>query len=192
VDDRLVSGVDLPAAILGFAGIKPDGVFHGVDFLDPATPPRGHVFGSRDRIDYSVDRMRSVRTKRWKYIRNYLPFTPYMEPNEYKEANYPTWNVVKQLARENKLAPAAALFAAPAKPIEELYDLANDPHELRNQALDPAHRDTLRALRALVDGWVRDTRDAGAIMEDPVENFRGFFRRLPEDPPPAAARRPDR
>src|ERR1039457_3613731 len=40
---------------------------------------------------------------RYKYIRNYFPMIPYMQHNEYKEKNYPTWNLVKEWARQGKL-----------------------------------------------------------------------------------------
>ena len=32
-----------------------------------------------------VDHMRSVRTKDFKYIRNFLPYVSHMQPNQYKE-----------------------------------------------------------------------------------------------------------
>lgn len=185
VDERLVSGVDLTPTLLGFGGIGlPEGATHGRDLFFPAVPPRRHVFAARDRMDESSDRMRAVRTERFKYIRNYFPMIPYMQYNAYKERSYPTWNLVKQLAKEGKLSPEAALFAADRKPIEELYDTHADPHELRNLALDPAHRETLKELRQLVDGWVRDTNDQGAQGEDPVDIFRGYNGYLPGDPVP--------
>lgn len=187
VDDQLVSGVDIAPTLLGIAGIElPPGATHGRDVLAPATPRREHIFAARDRMDDSTDRMRAVRTTRFKYIRNYFPMIPYMQRNGYKEHNYPTWNLVKKLAREGKLTPEAALFAAERKPIEELYDLATDPHEVKNLAADPAHLDTLKKLRALLDDWIRDTGDRGVIGEDPLDIYRGTHGgQLPGDPPSA-------
>ena len=130
-------------------------------------------------MDMSTDRMRAVRTTRWKYIRNYFPAIPYMQYNAYKEAQYPTWNLVKQLAAEHKLTPEAALFAAPAKPIEELFDLQADPHEVKNLAADPAHAATLKEMRALVDAWIVEAKDQGNIIEDPLDIQRGYNGVLP-------------
>ncbi|KAI0017874.1 alkaline-phosphatase-like protein [Xylariomycetidae sp. FL0641] len=45
------------------------------------------------------------------------------------------------------------------RPPEELYDLGADPNEVRNLAADPAHRDTLLALRARLERWQDDTED---------------------------------
>ena len=190
VDDRLLSHIDLSAALLGMAGIKPLPAMQGRDFLDPNTPKREHVFAARDRMDASTDRMRAVRTARFKYIRNYFPMIPYQQHNAYKERSYPTWNLVKELAREGKLTPEAALFASPTKPVEELFDLQSDPHEVKNLAGDPGHAAALKELRGLVDAWVRETNDQGFIGEDPLDIYRGYNGHLPGEP--AAPRRAGR
>ncbi|MFM9081457.1 MAG: hypothetical protein ACKOTE_15235, partial [Opitutaceae bacterium] len=52
---------------------------------------------------------------------------------------------------------------------------------VRNLAADPAHAAQLRELRALVDTWVTESRDQGGRMEDPLDIFRGYNGRLPED-----------
>lgn len=181
-DDRLVSAIDVSAALLGLAGLTPGPAMQGRNFLAPGAEPRTHVFAARDRMDTSVDRMRAVRTERWKYIRNFFPEVPYQQRNAYKERQYPTWNLVRELARAGQLSPEAALFAAPRKPIEELFDLAADPHEVRNLAADPAHAATLRELRGRVDRWIADTGDQGGTMEDPLDIYRGYHGRLPDEP----------
>ena len=79
---------------------------------------------------------------------------------------------MKQLGREGKLSPEAALFAADHKPFEELYDIENDPHEVKNLARDPAHVAALRDLRAKLDGWLAAYPDQGAMMEDPLDVLR--------------------
>jgi len=182
VDQQLVSGIDVSAALLGFAGVKPGPVFQGRNFLAPGATPRDHIFAARDRMDASTDRMRAVRTEQWKYIRNYFPAIPYQQANAYKEKQYPTWNLVKELGRAGKLTPEAALFAAERKPIEELFDLSADPHEVRNLAADPAHAATLRELRGLVDQWVLESGDKGNLIEDPLDIYRGYAGHLPDQP----------
>jgi uncharacterized sulfatase len=132
-------------------------------------------------MDTSIDRMRAVRTKQFKYIRNYLPAVPYMQHNEYKEQNYPTWNLVKDWARQGRLTKEQALFAAAEKPIEELYDVLADPDEVHNLAGEAEHKAVLKQLRTLVDGFVVEN-DQSVTFEDPVDIYRGYFRHLPEDP----------
>ena len=42
-----------------------------------ADPPRQYAFSARDRIDESVQRIRSVRDARYRYIRNFMPERPF-------------------------------------------------------------------------------------------------------------------
>jgi len=187
VDTRMVSGIDVSAAILGLAGVRPGPKFQGIDFLALGSAPRSHVFAARDRMDESIDRMRALRSDRWKYIRNYQPGTPYMQRNRYKEQFYPTWNLVKELGRAGKLSRDAALFAAEGKPVEELYDLAVDPDEVNNLAADARYSPKLDELRLLLDKWIIESGDQGAVMEDPVDVQRGLNRRRLETASRAAS-----
>jgi hypothetical protein len=148
---------------------------HGRDFLATDAKPRDCIFAARDRCDIATERMRCVRDSRYKYIRNYLPGIPYMQPNPYKEEQYATWNLLQKLKAENKLNDTQMLFTAASKPVEELYDLQSDPHEIRNLAKDSGHTARLKSMRALVDDWVKDTGDQGYIMEDPVPIYDSYF-----------------
>ncbi len=128
VDERFVSSIDFAPTLVGFAGLRlPEGAVQGQNIFGADYRPRDSVFAERDRMDISIDRMRAVRTRQYKYIRNYYPAIPYMQHNPYKEENYPTWNLVKEWNRQGKLTPQQALFAAAEKPIEELYDVQADP-----------------------------------------------------------------
>ncbi|MCU0247020.1 MAG: sulfatase [Bryobacter sp.] len=176
----LVSSLDVTAATLAAAGIPIPARLPGRDILNPAAPARTHLFAARDRCDIAIDRMRCVLDARYKYIRNYLPGMPYMQANPYKEREYPTWNLVKDLARQGKLTPEQALFAAPSKPVEELYDLERDPHEVRNLAADPAQKERLAAMRKLLDDWVRESGDRGATLEDPLPIYQDYFKKESE------------
>jgi uncharacterized sulfatase len=64
---------------------------------------------------------------------------------------------------------ASALFMAPKKPVEELYDLNADPHEVRNLVDDPKQTAKLKELRAAHIQWVRETRDLGLLPEAEIE-----------------------
>ncbi len=177
VREDLISGIDVSAAILAAAGVNLPSHIQGRDFLNPSTAPREHIFAARDRCDIATERMRCVRDHRYKYIRNFLPGIPNKQPNPYKEREYPTWNLVKQLKAQGKLNETQALFAADSKPVEELYDLETDPHEVRNLASAADHTARLRSMRKLVDNWIEETRDQGYIMEDPVPVHEQYFKR---------------
>ena len=57
----------------------------GRDVLAKDYPPRDAVFAARDRCDETVERIRSVRTDRCLYIRNFHPERPHLQPNAYKD-----------------------------------------------------------------------------------------------------------
>jgi len=176
VREDLITGVDLVGASLAAAGVAIPANMHGRDFLGDA-PRRTHIFAARDRCDIATERLRCVRDSRYKYIRNFLPAIPYMQSNPYKEQEYATWNLVKQLYKEGKLNPAQARFAEDHKPVEELYDLQQDPHEINNLAEVPAHAERRKAMRRMLDEWVQQSGDKGNLMEDPVEIYNDFFKR---------------
>jgi arylsulfatase A-like enzyme len=175
VRDDLVSGIDFAPTSLAAAGVAAPACMVGRNILDPRSREPEFLISARDRCDIAIDRMRCVRERRWKYIRNFLPGIPYMQRNPYKERDYPTWNLVKKLKAEGKLDAVQSLFAADGKPVEELYDLQADPHEIRNLAADPAQKERLLTMRRRLDDWVVRSGDQGAIMEDPVPIYHDYF-----------------
>jgi arylsulfatase A-like enzyme len=175
VRDDLVSGIDFAPTSLAAAGVAAPAYMVGRNILDPRSREPEFLISARDRCDIAIDRMRCVRERRWKYIRNYLPGIPYMQRNPYKERDYPTWNLVKKLKTEGKLDAVQSLFAADGKPLEEMYDLQTDPHEIRNLAADPSQKERLLTMRRRLDDWVVRSGDQGAIMEDPVPVYHDYF-----------------
>jgi arylsulfatase A-like enzyme len=168
VSDRLVEAIDLAPTFLAVAGVaKPDGMQGRVLFGDRAEPAREFAFGARDRCDETVFRIRTARDARYRYIRNFTPERPFLQPNAYKEKSYPAWNLLKERAAAGRLTPEQAALAAAAMPAEELYDLDADPHQVRNLAGsdDPAHRAAWERLRGALERWIEETGDQGAILE---------------------------
>jgi N-sulfoglucosamine sulfohydrolase len=168
VDDRLIEAIDLTPSFLSIAGVtKPEGM-QGENFLgDHAASPRQYVFGARDRCDETVFRLRTLRDARYRYIRNFTPERPFLQPNEYKERSYPVWNLLKQLDAQGKLTPMQKVLTAPTMPAEELYDLDNDPHEIANLATSdkPEHQVVLKRLREALERWIEETDDQGRVFE---------------------------
>ena len=171
VCDDLVSAIDISATVLKIAGITPPAHMHGRVFLGPDARKREYIFAARDRCDETVECIRCVHTKRYSYIRNYMPYRPYMQSNRYKDTSYPMRNLLRQLHGEGKLTPAQEQFMAPRKPVEELYELQNDPHEIYNLADSPEHQQVLKQLRAAHIEWMRETKDLGLIPEPELEDL---------------------
>jgi arylsulfatase A-like enzyme len=171
VNEDLVSSIDISATVLKIAGIQPPKHIQGKVFLGPGAKKREYIFASRDRCDETIECIRCVHDKRYSYIRNYMPYRPWMAPNRYKDTSYPLRDLLRRLHAEGKLTPDQAKFMAPTKPPEELYDLKNDPHELHNLAGSPKHRSVLRRMRAAHIKWMHQTGDLGLIPEPELEEF---------------------
>ncbi len=169
VDERLLASIDLAPTMLSIAGARPEKTEGTVFIGDQAGPPRDYVFGARDRCDETAMRIRTVRDRRYRYIRNFTPEVPLLAPNAYKERQYPAWNLIKQLNSEGKLTPVQAVLTAARMPDEELFDIEEDPHETNNLAKSqkPEHQETLKRLRAVLEKWIKDTDDKGQISEPP-------------------------
>jgi len=167
VTDDLISTVDFAPTFLTFAGIDPPKHLQGQAYPGRAGEQRKYIFAARDRCDETVDRIRCVRSKRYKYIRNYYPDRPYTQFNAYKKQQYPVLTLMQILHKQGKLTPDQERFMAPARPAEELYDLEKDPHELNNLAEEPKLKRVLKEHRKQLDKWIEETNDHGRQPESP-------------------------
>ena len=171
VDDQLVSALDFAPAFLKIAGTAIPSHMHGRDFLGQEQgAPREYIFASRDRVDEATDRIRCVRDKRYKYIRNDMPEKPYAQAQVYREMNYPTRTPLMEMAARGQLNPVQARFFLPSKPKEELYDLQNDPWEINNLAGDETYSNTLERLRTALEQYIKEVGDMAARPE-PEEEY---------------------
>ena len=161
VRDDLVEHIDMTATSLALAGIEVPKWMQGRDLLAADYQAREAVFAARDRCDETVDHIRSVRTKRYKYIRNYLDQRPLLQPNAYKDGKAIIQRLRALHAAGSLNDLEERLLFSPTRPPEELYDLADDPHELVNLADNPAYRSTLAELRGRLARWEEETGDVG-------------------------------
>ncbi|MYA80865.1 MAG: sulfatase-like hydrolase/transferase, partial [Acidobacteriia bacterium] len=158
--DDLVAHIDIAATTLDFAGVLVPETMQGRPLFGPNAMPRDHVVSARDRCDETVEYLRSVRTDRYKYIRNYLPQRPHLQPNRYKDGKA-VIKTIREMHAEGELNPHQERFFTVPRPEEELYDLETDRHELTNLAADPAHQETLQKLRRILDEWIETSGDQG-------------------------------
>jgi N-sulfoglucosamine sulfohydrolase len=184
VRDDLVSFIDFAPTMMSIVGYKQGAIagelrkkpgvkdsptaihplMQGNIFLGPEAGKRDYIFAARDRMDETYDRIRAVRDKQFKYIRNFEPQLPYAQRVSYGE-EMPTMQVWRKWNAEGKLNAAQKLFFAPTKPKEELYDCNADPHEINNLAANPKYAEKLKELRGALDKWIEETHDLGAVPE---------------------------
>ncbi len=175
VNPDMISLIDLTATILHIAGIPKPPLMQSRVFLgSEKEESRKYVFSARDRIDETVDRIRSVRDNKYHYIKNFIPGNGFTSLNRYQEKCFLVKPLMRRLFEEGKLqGPAADLMKE--SPQELLYDTEADPHEINNLITSdkPEHREALVRLRAALDTWIVETGDMGRYPEPPevVEPF---------------------
>ncbi|NNC89064.1 MAG: sulfatase [Akkermansiaceae bacterium] len=167
VREDLVEHIDIAALSLAAAGIPVPDYMQARDILAADYTPREAVFAARDRCDETVDHMRSVRTRDFKYIRNFLPERPYLQPCAYKDAKA-ILIALREWHAAGKLDATQELLFRETRPPEELYDLEADPHEINNLAGDPEFAARLKELRGRLDAWMEKTGDQGREPESPA------------------------
>lgn len=164
VDQRMVTLLDLMPTTLAAAGVSvPDNVkLMGADLFAAAWKGHQYIFAGRDRCGEAVDRIRCVRDRQFKYIRNFHPDKPYLQHSSYKKLGYPVLTLMQVLhAKGDWDSP----FMAATRPKEEFYDLKNDPDEMHNVALDPNYQQQLVEFRNRLDDWIVETNDKGDVDE---------------------------
>src|SRR5690606_6391133 len=170
IRDFHVTGVQtcaLPiSTVISMAGIKPAEHFQGQAFAGQfkAKKSRSYVFGARDRMDIPVDRVRSVRDKKFRYVRNFHPELPAYQDIPYR-LQQPLMREIIRYRDQGKLnAVQRQWFEAP-RAAEEFYVIDQDPYELTNVAADPKYRKELARMRKAMDKWLDETNDLGRIPE---------------------------
>lgn len=165
VREDLIEHIDMAAISLAAAGIATPATMQGRNVFAADYKAREAVFAARDRCDETVERIRSVRTRDFKYIRNYHPQRPHLQPNAYKDAKEIVRRLRELHSQGNLPALSENLLFAPVRPEEELYDVEGDPHETRNLATDPKYRSKLEEMRGRLARWISETGDRGEQPE---------------------------
>ncbi|MEZ7993278.1 MAG: sulfatase [Flavobacteriaceae bacterium] len=172
IDDRLVSLMDLGPTVMSLLGIKPPQHLDGRAFAGKyEQAPRKLIFGSADRFDESTDMQRSVLDGRYVYVKNFMPELPLIYRNKYRE-QIPMNAKLIALNQEKKLKGNASYIFMDTKPLEEFYDLQNDPYEVNNLANDPNYATKIKGYRKALKDWQLEIEDKGFVPEhDLIEMF---------------------
>jgi len=159
--DALVNWADLTPTILDLAGAMPgDYEFHGRSFKpvlerehveDWDTTYASHTF--HEITMYYP--MRVVRERRFKLIWNIAHGLDYPFASDLWESA--TWQAT--IRSGSKLYGKRTVDAYLHRPAFELYDLEADPHEVKNLADDPQHRDTLDRMKVKLKAFQKRTKD---------------------------------
>ena len=167
-DERMVSLLDLGPTVLSLAGVSLPAGLSGQPFLGPdAHRGRRFIHGARDRLDERQDLVRSVRTERYRYVRNLMPWYPALQEVAYGERNE-TLKEWRRLGAAGGLTEQQGQWLQPRR-AEELYDLQSDPWELQNLVDDPGLSGVLAELRGECDRWQLQEADVQLLPEAMLE-----------------------
>ncbi len=173
VNEELVSFVDFPATVLNLAELGKKDYMQGRRFLGRNCDPESdYVYGCRDRVDEVFECARSLRSRKYLYIRNYHPHLSHNQPSVFSDLGV-TRQEITRLAEEapQTLNKAQMDYAGPGKPAEAFYDCDLDPHNLVNLlegVMTVEQQDALRAHRRAYESERLRLRDPGAIPEDEI------------------------
>ena len=183
--DRLVSFIDMPKTWLSLAGAEVPEIMQGKIFLGKdREAKRPYHVSYRERMDERFDNQRSIRNKRYLYIRNYMPFVPLGQ-----RLNY-LWKMEATRAWENwhdagKTNEVTGRWFRP-KPSEELYDTWEDPDNVINLIDDPNYSGIANELSQELSRWQKEKRDLGLLPEcersKRAENLGGTLCELAKNP----------
>ena len=176
--EALISGIDLSATILEAAGLEMHETMDGLSFLPQLlgieSKPRTHLFAERgwhwgpitrtDGLDFS----RSVTSTRYRYIYNALPDRSYTPVDMSKKD---AWTAITESHRQGQLSKLhERLYFQNPRPVIELYDLENDPLELRNLSGRPGYENTELQLQMELERWMIREHDYLPLPSHAIQN----------------------
>jgi N-sulfoglucosamine sulfohydrolase len=161
VSDAMLSNIDVFPTLCDYLNIEKPAWLEGKSFLPAlsgATPEINEAIFSEVTFHASYEPKRSVRTKRWKYIRHFDGRTTAVLPNCDDGPSKTFW--MKHGWKDEPLIAH-----------EELYDLVFDPMEHTNLASAPRAKQNLEEMRVRLDTWMRQTKDP--LLDGPVPLIHG-------------------
>ena len=125
---------------------------------------REYLFTASDRFDELTDRIRAVKNKKFKYVRNYNINKPHALNIVYR-TQMNLMEHLNELNKSNLLSEKQKLWFQNPKSPEEFYDLENDPFELNNLIQDKKFAPHIKELSFQLDSWLENINDLGGIEE---------------------------
>src|SRR5699024_1433475 len=173
-ESELISAIDFTTTSLSLAGIeKPKNMQARVFWGNHHDPERKYIYSAVDRTGESYFKSRTIRSKEYKYIRNYRhDYSINGMATAYRKANYPIYHLLNILDEQNKLEPTQQ-YLVNDLPEEELYDVKKDPYETSNLAEDPDYQEIRRKLKNKLEEHVKQIDDQG--LEADSEQIMNVF-----------------
>ena len=158
--------IDFAPTILSIVGLEIPKVYQGIAFLGSkkSKNKRNYSYSASDRFDEVTDRIRAVKTKKYKYIRNYDTNKPHALNNSYR-TQMALMRHLTALNESNLLSAEQKLWFNVPKNLEEFYDLENDPFELNNLIGEKKYSKEIENLRIQLDNWIDQINDPVNIPE---------------------------
>lgn len=166
--DRLVSFVDMPKTWLSLTGSNIPKVMQGTVFLgENAEPENDYHFAFRSRMDERNENSRAVCDKQFLYIRNYMPYTPWMQKLNFlwKMKASQAWD---EHVKSGKATEVESRWFSPKGYTEELYDMTKDSDNVNNLIESPEFSEVSKRMRVQLRGWQESVYDAGMLPESEV------------------------
>lgn len=153
--DEIVMSIDVAPTMLDLAGVAVPAPMQGASMAPllrgEEVDWRRYAFAENLwSTRFGNPRVESVQDRRWKYVRYFATDRDLVEEGE------PYGVTPAQADAYESWLTASTGGLKPDH--EELFDLANDPHETTNLAGVPEHAERLEKLRGELDRLVRDAR----------------------------------
>lgn len=172
IRDELVSGLDITATTLALGGVELPSYLDGQNLFGSNYQPVDYVVSARDRCDFTIDRIRTVRTDKLRYIRNYFLDRPMLQA-QYRDKKAEVLDL-KRLHAQGGLTPYQDKHWFGLRLVEELYDLSSDPHQMGNLINKSEYQDELRRHRGILEAWIVETNDQGQNPE-PASQLKATY-----------------
>ncbi|MBN1925227.1 MAG: sulfatase-like hydrolase/transferase [Prolixibacteraceae bacterium] len=169
--EEMISFVDLAPTMLSLAGMKPLSYMQGQAFLGKfkSVNEREYIYGSGDRFDEHSDMCRTVRDKRFMFVKNFHPELPSYKDVAYRK-NIDMMNELLRLHNNGELDSLQEYYFREVKQEEEFYDCEKDPYQLHNLINDTSYGVEIERMRNELQRWREEVDDKGVVPEKQLFN----------------------
>ncbi len=164
----LTSMLDLSVTTLAWAGIEKPFWYEGQNLFAENFKERTFIGGQKDRLDHTIDRVRTIRTKDYRYIKNYKLDRIVLQP-QYRDKMVYTKNI-HELYKTGKLSDKLKKIYFGERQPEELYNVSKDPEMVYNLASNPNYKKELKRHRKLLKEWL--SKGDKGIEEESIESLK--------------------